>query len=460
MSIFWTTEQAKQEEWAKAKEALAPNGMLLPNGTKFRRKDSHLEHSFIVLNETILATNGQNEYLGKCVGSGGKVKLAENESGELYVLKIIPHPGEDSEVIRDETDIASDLGKAFPSASRTFTSKDSHNTHKHYIPYLYLGKPLDKLLVDSLSEDRRFELGIKIVLALEALHSGRGSKKGYQYAHADIHSGNIVIDTKNDEIHIIDFGRSRHLPTHSLLRQIHDYFFTPRKVTDLERKKLDCSLLSRTLGYESGAKETSVFTEEMFENNTLNVLFMNYSIKKMIAESRDKSYFMPLKEFAKRLTLIRFKLENSTLYNKTLTPLKTKLIVDTLNQNSQKIQTMYRVIDGLKFSFKQLGFGLVSAFEVSNLQNTFQRFLLAYAEHNQNGMAQYVNEFETICRSLCEHPLLRKQEEKLELALATFNQLEFFPRDDAIRNGINALKDKGINESDDNETKSEIIRKI
>lgn len=103
MSIF-NNEQEKSHEWAEAKRQLTgSNGQLLENGTKLRRKDSGLNHSFMVIDNRILAFNVQGEYLGR--GNSGKVKLAEDEKGRLFAVKVQSRPFKKS-----ETDIAYDLG--------------------------------------------------------------------------------------------------------------------------------------------------------------------------------------------------------------------------------------------------------------------------------------------------------------------------------------------------------------
>lgn len=127
--IEWLSEQSKKDEWARAKSALAPNGVLHPNGTKLRRKDSGLSHSFIVIDGKILAMAGQGVYLGQ--GAEGRVKLSEDEEGGIYALKI------GNALLAEESDIATDLGKAIPHGSRP-TPKG----RKYYLPYFYLGKPL------------------------------------------------------------------------------------------------------------------------------------------------------------------------------------------------------------------------------------------------------------------------------------------------------------------------------
>src|SRR5690349_1045102 len=90
--ILWDSEE-KKHEWSFAKEKLTLNGTLLPNGTKLRRKDypEELKHSFMVINDRIIALSGKGIHLGK--GREAHTKLAEDEVGNLIALKIIINKG-------------------------------------------------------------------------------------------------------------------------------------------------------------------------------------------------------------------------------------------------------------------------------------------------------------------------------------------------------------------------------
>ena len=79
----------------------------------------------------------KNIYLG--AGVQGRVKLAEDEYGGLYALKI------GNALLAEESDIATDLNKAIP-----YTSRITTKGHKYYLPYLYLGKPLRSYLEEIL----------------------------------------------------------------------------------------------------------------------------------------------------------------------------------------------------------------------------------------------------------------------------------------------------------------------
>lgn len=226
ISIAWNPDE-KTREWAFAKEKLIQDGQLLPNGTKLRRKDypNDLNHSFMVMDGRIFAMAGKGNYLAKSRDS--HAKIAEDEAGHGYVLKIITkdHGGSNS---LTESIVASDLGIAGNRVRRN---------NKAYIVYRYLGRELLDYLREnqSLSLDKRYELAIKVSLALHDIHSGNKAKSKKSYEHNDIHWGNITIDEQNQP-HFIDFGKaSRHNPKYPIQSDIERMlllFYTPPKDRD------------------------------------------------------------------------------------------------------------------------------------------------------------------------------------------------------------------------------------
>ena len=159
LGLNWDPEQ-KSREWAIATQTLSDsNGVLLENGSKLTRKSSGLSHSFMVIDGRILALDGKGHYLGK--GVTGKVKLAENEEGHLFALKIMKETG------NSEAHIANDLNLAGHEVSRMDGTNAS--IKKHYIAYKYLGVTLDNYNnTNTLSLDARYNLGIKISLLIHA----------------------------------------------------------------------------------------------------------------------------------------------------------------------------------------------------------------------------------------------------------------------------------------------------
>lgn len=198
MKAVFANHDTKMREWAFAKEKLMPNGVLLPNGSKLRRKDRlhAIKHSFMVLDNQIIVFASKGKHLGS--GAYAHTKLAENEQGELLALKIVTHEDAFTSSLK-ESIIAQDLGIAGQRVTRS---------RKHYIAYKYLGKPLIHYSrKENLTLDQRYELCIKIALSLYALHTGEQSKANRAYCHADIHWGNLLIDEQH-EPQFIDFGRS------------------------------------------------------------------------------------------------------------------------------------------------------------------------------------------------------------------------------------------------------------
>lgn len=233
--IEWTSHVEKKQEWEQARQRLFCDGILMPDGSKLRRKDSGLNHSFIVAGGKILALSGKGIYISN--RNHIKLKIAEDDSGGIYALKII----KDMET-PSEGKIAFDLGKAMQATSRTLTY-----TRKHYIPYRYLGITMRAYLEKNndsheLSVDRLFELAIKIVWALHELHTGLRSKTGAGYAHSDVNLSNITID-ETESIHFIDYEISS-----SLDDTVHQKFFTVNPAETFKREQQrDVVTLMRTL---------------------------------------------------------------------------------------------------------------------------------------------------------------------------------------------------------------------
>ena len=94
-----------------------------------------MKHSFLVIEDQIIALSGKGIYLGE--GQEGKVKLAENETGNLYALKITDRDK------KRESYIANDLGIA---GKCTLRKNNAFDQQKYYILYQYLGIPLSKYI--------------------------------------------------------------------------------------------------------------------------------------------------------------------------------------------------------------------------------------------------------------------------------------------------------------------------
>ncbi|QGP53873.1 Protein kinase domain protein [Piscirickettsia salmonis] len=190
--IIWESEDQRTLEWAIAKEILAN----ATDGTKVQRTNQkipidytdpsspngpkiHLNHSFIKVGDKILVLAGRGLYLG--IGGYAGVKLAEDETGQIYALKIQHRRYNPNE------DIAADLyGVSYGHTERD----DGHlGIRKHYSCYKYLGIPLRKYLSENqLSVDKQLTLALKLVEAVELYHHKTGK------AHLDLKPDNICID--------------------------------------------------------------------------------------------------------------------------------------------------------------------------------------------------------------------------------------------------------------------------
>lgn len=75
--------------------------------------------------------------------------------------------------------------------------------YKVYQVMHYLGEPLLKVL-PSMSLKVKIDYAIKLILAVHDLHIGNNG--GKPYVHCDIKPENILINTKDNTLHLIDFG--------------------------------------------------------------------------------------------------------------------------------------------------------------------------------------------------------------------------------------------------------------
>ena len=195
--IAWESPQEKAREWQLAKEKLCPDGKLAPNGTKLGRNEiaSTLRHSFMVLDNRIIAISGQGIYLGN--GAFSNVKLAEDEYRQLIALKIIVK----YDSLETDDNVAFDCGLAGVLTQRIGSTK-------LYIAYQYLGiSLLEYLRFQKISLDHCYELGIKAAIALYKLHRGKHTKSGKPIAHNDVSLKNMVINQLG-ELNFIDYERA------------------------------------------------------------------------------------------------------------------------------------------------------------------------------------------------------------------------------------------------------------
>ncbi|QGN83923.1 hypothetical protein [Piscirickettsia salmonis] len=166
-----TKDEQKAIEWRIAKKYLEGK----PPGTEIHPR--HIRRAQFIDDETgkpvvithcYLKGNGPHIFVksnGKILGKGtyGEVTFGESKDGRMWAIKVSSIP---------EGNIAFDVGKAL----RPFSQGS-----KHYQVYQFLGTPLDKFLTENtLSEEQKYDLSIKIARKLDHLHGGGG----FTYRHS------------------------------------------------------------------------------------------------------------------------------------------------------------------------------------------------------------------------------------------------------------------------------------
>lgn len=256
--VVWKSKEEKEYEWGFAKQRLTLNGKLLPNGTKLSRLDypRDLQHSFMIIDNKIIAISGKGIYLGE--GFYGQTKLAEDEKGNLIALKIVRN-NEYNTKLDNEAQIANDLGVSGQHVIQYIGLKP----YKHYIAYQYLGITLNKYLNinPELSLDKRFHLCLKLSIALYQLHTGKTSKSKIKYNHNDIHLNNIVVD-EHDEPHFIDYGYASLLQKETIdIPDLLQLFYLPKETrTETDRwilEKENYKTLCKQLNYNPELRENT-----------------------------------------------------------------------------------------------------------------------------------------------------------------------------------------------------------
>ncbi|RNC77735.1 hypothetical protein DA717_08560, partial [Piscirickettsiaceae bacterium NZ-RLO2] len=213
--IIWESEGQRTLEWAIAKEILAnaTDGMKVQRTQQIQQTNQkipidytdpnspdgpkiHLSHSFIKVGDKILVLAGRGLYLG--IGGYATVKLAENETGQIYTLKI-----QDKRYDPNEDIVADLYGVSYGRTERD--GGRNLNKRKHYSCYKYLGISLKKYLSENqLSVDEQLTLALKLIEAVEFYHHKTGK------AHLDLKPDNICIDNTST-ICLIDYANSADL---------------------------------------------------------------------------------------------------------------------------------------------------------------------------------------------------------------------------------------------------------
>lgn len=207
-SVIWYSKEQKSKEWDVANHILT-NAC---DGTKIKRSHQkrplgyfdpsqpgsrvYLSHSFIKVGNKILAMAGQGHYLG--AGAYGKVKLAEDQQGNLYVLKI-GHSLYDIDELEGE--ITKDVNIFRGEAERW----NSSGKFKKVIALSYLGTSLDKIKFEKRAGEKIAFLALNELLKL---HKGELSQGGSKYIHADLKLDNLSLSPDGQRVHLLDYGLS------------------------------------------------------------------------------------------------------------------------------------------------------------------------------------------------------------------------------------------------------------
>lgn len=230
-------------------------------GAKLKRnlapQTSLLAHSFLLLPHTTIALDGRNQYLYDAGNT--RVKLAEDESGSLYAVKIIQDE-KNHKTYENEFKIAEDVGAAVYAFTRS-------SQKKYYIVYNYYGQSLYYYLnFNLLSRSQQFDLAISLTLSLYNLHNGGCSKQGRGYVHYDIKPENVTLD-QNGDVHLIDFGHSEEFSSIDRDKFKGSYLYIPYNHGNTSKESHDMFSLLRTL-YMPNRYVTYDQTEGLFAYKT------------------------------------------------------------------------------------------------------------------------------------------------------------------------------------------------
>jgi serine/threonine protein kinase len=222
--------------------------------TDANKPDINAIYSFIKLENTVYATlpKSENGILGE--GSFGKVRLAIDEHGHKYAIKVekIQDAGQKNLQIKlDESNhemaITTDLGVGvtqYKHLSKEGRYKKIYSVMHHKGEQLYDFLKENK---DKLTDEQRLDIAIKVCKAVDNLHSGHSSKTGQVYAHCDLKPQNMTIDSQLN-ISLVDFD----LSTTQIDRQAEIQgtpAFLPINITQYTNRKIDKFGLKRILFY-------------------------------------------------------------------------------------------------------------------------------------------------------------------------------------------------------------------
>ncbi|MCF6767556.1 hypothetical protein L3V86_04170 [Thiotrichales bacterium 19S11-10] len=216
--INWADDAEKQKAWENAKIAF-DNPIQLKvkherGSAKGLNTRENTSHSFIRIDDKIFAVNAGE--LAK--GASGKVTLAEDENGKLYVIKRIQeiyHKNSSFNTKYNQLETEAKYTAMMGFGIKDITYRKVHkeqasgddivtfSVEKGYMASEYKGEPLDKYLKkhkNNLSREQQYTIAIKLFYEIYKMHA-----KGI--AHLDIKPSNFTID-ENFNIHAIDFGEA------------------------------------------------------------------------------------------------------------------------------------------------------------------------------------------------------------------------------------------------------------
>ncbi len=276
-------------EWVKAKEYFAKN----PKATHFKKDKANTHHSFVKVTNVIDGKEQTKIFVlqvGKALGEGGfgKVRLAQDENGFNYAIKIegrTKRAEDDSEL-----EILKELKEYHGEAVRIL--KDGEKRFKQSSVKLYTALDLveGKSVNDSLYEARvvgqvgALEYAILCAKQIKRLHEMR-------IVHGDVQSANFMANRNNDILTVSDIDRG----LSAIIPKGKDHIDVPRPLMSLWSAPEEKSIRSYTadiysLGYminnHFGLKhdpDVTAITEKMMEHQRNERLSLDEAISQLEA---------------------------------------------------------------------------------------------------------------------------------------------------------------------------------
>ncbi len=192
-------EQLRREELKLARAYFKKN----PKKKRWDTIDSGLGSTYLNTPEGVTRLLNESERDVYAEGGSGFVENSSRLAQKTVVKKqrVYTSIGADKEAA-----INYDLNIA---ASRLFLEphyhEKDHTFDDAYQEFYHLGQPLSKKVTSLVSEAEKVDLAIKVLLKVDALHTGKLSKTGTRYVHLDLKPDNILV-AENGDVHLIDFG--------------------------------------------------------------------------------------------------------------------------------------------------------------------------------------------------------------------------------------------------------------